>query len=395
MADLKQKPMHFPQGFLFGAASSSHQVEGNNTNNDWSAAEATGKVPPSGAAADHFRRFPEDFYLASQIGLNAVRISIEWSRIEPKEGEFDPSAMSHYRQVLQEAKKQGLSRMVTLHHFTLPKWLSETGGFERKDAAQLFARYAKHVAEELSTEVALWTTINEPEVYAVMGYRYGIWPPFQKSFWRWLKLHRSLIAAHKAAYHAVKNVLPHTKIGLVKNNADYQPVHKGNPVEWLIAKFLQYTRNDFLFLRTRKENDFLGLNYYFYHPVDWLHLKQSLDIHTNTEPKTDMGWRIYHPGLYHVLCDLRKYRKSIYITENGLADATDTKRYNFIEQHLHSVARAIAAGVDVRGYYYWALTDNYEWSDGFSPRFGLIHINYETQARTIRPSAKIFKQIQT
>ena len=395
MQDSKQKPTHFPNGFLFGAASSSHQVEGHNKNNDWWAAENTGKVPRSGLAADHYHRFAEDFSLAHQIGLNAIRISIEWSRIEPVQGQFDPEAIAHYKQVLQAAKAQGLSRMVTLHHFTLPKWFAESGGFFRKDSAELFARYSKYVAEHLGEEVALWNTINEPEVYAVMGYRYGVWPPFQKKFWLWLKLHLRLIAAHKASYQAIKRVLPHTKVGLVKNNAYYKAVHKWNLIEWLIVKFLNYTRNDFLFLRTGNENDFLGVNYYFYHPIDWLHLKQSLNIRTEQEPKTDMGWRIFAPGLYFMLMGLKKFRKPIYITENGLADAADTKRYDFINDHLQATARAIAAGLDVRGYYYWALTDNYEWADGFGPRFGLINIDYQTQARSIRASSKIFNQIHS
>ncbi len=395
MADLKQKSWQFPKGFLFGAASSAHQAEGNNTNNDWSQAESAGRVPRAGMAADHYNRFAEDFGLAKQIGLNAIRLSIEWSRVEPTPGQFNAAAIAHYRQVLREAKAQGLSRMVTLHHFTLPDWLSNTGGFLRKDAANLFARYAAFIAHELGGEVELWNTINEPDVFAVMGFRYGAWPPFRKSLIQWMNVLRHLIAAHKAAYYAIKAVRPNAQIGLVTNNAHYAPVHAGNPIEWLIVKFLDYTRNDLLVQRIINQTDFLGVNYYFYHPIDWLHLKKSLDIRTSEEPKTDMGWRIYPRGLYHVLKSFQKYHKPIYVTENGLADAADSKRENFIAEHLQSVAQATSEGVDVRGYYYWALTDNYEWAEGYDPRFGLVAIDYATQARTIRPSAQIFKHMNS
>ncbi len=394
MADLKQKPLTLPPAFLLGAASSAHQAEGNNTKSDWWQAELAGKVPRSGPAADHYNKFAEDFGLAKQIGLNAIRLSIEWGRIEPSEGEFDASAIAHYRQVLQEAKAQGLSRMVTLHHFTLPIWLAESGGFLRKDSAKLFAKYAEHVARELGNEIELWCTINEPDVYTVMGFRYGIWPPFRKTSFQWLKVLNKLVEIHKAAYRAIKNILPEAQIGIAKNNAYYRSVHRYNLIEWSIVKFSNYTRNDYFLWRIRNQMDYMGLNYYFYHPIDWLHLKKSLDIHTQTEPKTDMGWRIYPQGLYRAIKSLRKYHKPIYVTESGLADAADAKRYDFIAQHLQATAQAIHEGCDVRGYYYWALTDNYEWVDGFGPRFGLIAIDYSTQARTIRPSSKIFSELK-
>lgn len=390
----KQKQLQFPEGFLLGAGSSAHQCEGNNIHNDWWYYEQQGKLPKSGTAADHYHRYEEDFRLTKQTGLNAIRISIEWSRIEPQEGQFDKTEIEHYRQVLRTAKDLGLSTMVTLHHFTLPLWLAQTGGFFRKDSAQVFGRFAELMTREMGSLVDYWCTINEPEVYAVMGYRYGIWPPFIRDLRKWFKLHWRLIAAHKAAYYAIKKVRPNTNAGLVKNNAYYKAVHSWNPLEHLLVKFLNYTRNDFMFLRTRKEMDFLGVNYYFYHPVDLFHLSKGLNIKVKEEPKTDMGWRIYPPGLYYVLNSLRKFKKPIFITENGLADRSDSKREEFIAGHLHSVLRAISGGVDVRGYYHWALTDNFEWADGFGPRFGLIEIDYQTQQRKVRESAKILKQFK-
>jgi beta-glucosidase len=392
MPGQKPKPFRLPSTFLYGAASSAHQVEGNNTHSDWWFEEQRGKLPKSGQTADHYNRFAEDFGLAKEIGLSAMRVSLEWSRIEPQPGQFDTSAIQHYRQVLQEMKLQGLTRMVTLHHFTLPQWLAERGGFASRNSIALFTRYARFVAKELGSEIDLWVTINEPEVYTFMSSLRGLWPPFSKNPFRALTIFNNLAKAHNHAYRAIKTAQPEAQIGLAKNNVYNEPFR---PRHWLdrgAVRLNNWFANHWFLNKIKHRLDFIGLNYYFYHSltVSWRGIVQkNLD-----GPKSDMGWRTYPKGLYYLLKDLSQtYRKPIYITENGIANARDDMRQDFIRQHLSWTAAAVAEGCDVRGYFYWSLTDTYEWQDGFDPKFGLIEIDFATQKRTVRPSAQIVKEL--
>ncbi len=390
----KQKSFKLPEDFLYGAASSSHQVEGNNTNNDWWHEEQAGKLPPSKDATDHYNRYAEDFSLAKQIGLNSMRISIEWSRIEPEVGHWNMEAVEHYRKVLREMKAQGLTRMVTLHHFTLPMWAYKKGGFGNSEIIPAFKKYAQFIAQQLGDEIDLWNTINEPEVYTYMSSLRGIWPPFSKNPLRAYNVFSNMAEAHNHAYRAIKLEKPDAQIGVAKNNV-YNEAFNGN--SWLdqTAVSINNWYGNHWFLNKIKDNlDFIGLNYYFYHSlhVDWKGVRQR-----NTDgPKSDMGWRTFPEGIYHLLVDLaEKYRKPLYITENGIANAHDDMRKDFIRQHLYWTSKAIERGADVRGYFYWSLTDTHEWQDGFDPKFGLIEIDFENdKKRTIRPSADIFRDLQ-
>lgn len=392
-----------PKGFLLGAASSAHQVEGSNMNSNWWVAESAGLVPKSGDACDHYNRYEEDFGIAQDIGLNSFRISIEWSRIEPLEGKWDKVAIEHYRKVLKKMKQLGLARMVTLHHFTLPQWLSEKGGFETDLGPAAFGRFAWFIAQNLGEDIDLWCTINEPEVYVGMGYNMGKWPPFKKSKVLGYKVLRNLVTAHKKAYEAIKEVLPEANIGLAKNNAYYEAYRHGNIVDKLLVWVSNRFGNNYFLRKTATHLDFIGLNYYFYNSLKFSISGGLKDMnfnflanHPDDPPqiqRSDMGWRTFSEGLYHLLKDLKRYGKPIYITENGIANAHDDMRKDFIRQHLYWVRKAFDEGVDVRGYFYWSLTDNYEWSDGFAPLFGLVEINYQTQERKIRKSAEVIKEI--
>lgn len=401
-ADRTETKINLPEDFLLGAASSAYQVEGGNFNSDWWKHEQEGRLPKSGSACDHYNRYDEDFGIAKELGMNAFRISIEWSRIEPLENQWNPVAIEHYRKVLRKMKDLKLSRMVTLHHFTLPQWLSEKGGFETKEGSEAFARFAWFVARNLGEEVDLWCTINEPEVYVSGGYKIGKWPPFKKSLLLALRVERNLIEAHKAAFRAIKEAVPQAKVGIVKNNVYYEPYRKRNPFDRLAAFLADRFGNHYFLRKIRNETDFIGLNYYFYDrlKVEWKTVREmNFNFahnrpETEAVPRSDMGWRTYPEGLFHLLLDLRRYRKPVYITENGIANARDDMRKDFIREHLYWVGEAIANGVDVKGYYYWSLTDNYEWADGYGPRFGLVEIDYGTQKRTIRPSASVFKEIK-
>lgn len=404
MAILQETKLQFPKGFLLGAAAAAHQVEGNNTNSDWWYWEQQGKLPKSGAACDHYNRFDEDFGLASQIGLNAMRISIEWARIEPQEGRWDGSTVEHYKKVLQSMKAHGLTRMVTLWHWTLPKWLADKGGFETKEGVEAFGRFAWFVAQNLGKEVDLWVTINEPEVYALASYKQGIHPPFKQSLLLTWRVLENLIEAHRAAYKAIKEALGDVPIGIAQNNAYFEPYSKHNPLDRLTTLIMDRISNHYFLQKIQNYQDFIGLNYYFHNVIkfNWRHGFREMNDNFNFGQmklddainRSDMGWFLYPEGIYHLLLDLKKYQKPIYITENGLADGVDNRRPKFLHETLGWLVKAIADGVDLRGYFHWSLTDNYEWHNGFGPRFGLVEIDYVTQARKVRPSAKIFKEVQ-
>jgi beta-glucosidase len=390
----KQKSFKLPAAFLYGAASSAHQVEGNNVNNDWWHEEQLGKLPKSGVAADHYNRFREDFNLAHKIGLNAMRISIEWSRIQPEPDVWDMEEVAHYRKVLHEMKAKGLTRMVTLHHFTLPIWLYNKGGFENSQIVFAFMHYAKFIAENLGDEIDLWNTINEPEVYTYMTSLRGMWPPFSSNPLRAFAVFRNMAKAHNVAYEAIKSVRPDAQIGMAKNNVYNEAFKAKSWLDTAAVKLNNWFANDWFLNKIKDNLDFIGLNYYFYHSltVSWGGIQQRNLV----GPKSDMGWRTYPKGIYYLLTGLaKKYNKPIYITENGIANARDDMRKDFIRQHLYWTSQAMAEGADVRGYFYWSLTDTHEWQDGFDPKFGLIEIDFATQKRTIRPSADIFKELQS
>lgn len=383
--------LKFPKDFLLGAACSAHQTEGNNTHSDWWHYEQIGRLPKSGLACDFYNRYVEDFDLARRIGLNSIRISIEWARIEPEEGRFDHAALGHYLTMLREMKTRGLIRTVTLQHFTLPQWIAKKGGWE-KNLNDYFGKYAQIVAEKLGSEIDLFFTINEPEVSTLLSYVRGVHPPFKQNIFLVPKVIHNMISAHKAMYRSITNVLPGAKIGIVKNNVYYEPYRLNHPLDRIIAFVSSYFGNHYILRRIRNQANIIGLNYYFTNTVafSWTH---GVEIKNTTDPKSDMGWRTYPKGLYYVLSELKQYHKPVYVTENGIANARDDMRKRFIREHLESVKQAMDEGLDVRGYYYWSLTDNYEWHDGFGPRFGLIEINYETLVRTIRSSAVIFKEL--
>ena len=210
--------MLFPKGFLWGAASASYQVEGGIENNDWAQAAREGKVPVCGKATDHYNRYEADFDIAKSLGHNAHRLSIEWSRIEPEESRFNEDEIEHYRKVLRSLRSRGLEPFVTLWHFTLPLWFSNKGGFQNPNAPEIFARYCEYVISKLGNEANFWMTINEPLVWASIGYVAGKWPPFKKNIFSFHFVTNKLINAHKLAYHKIKKINPNLSVGIAKHN---------------------------------------------------------------------------------------------------------------------------------------------------------------------------------
>ena len=388
----------FPKNFLFGAATPAHQVEGNNTN-DWSEWEESperigdlkkrGLNPEefiSGKACDHYTRFREDFDIAGELGHTAHRFSIEWSRIEPMQGTFDEDAIAHYREVIKALRERNIEPFVTLWHWPVPLWLRDIGGVESKEFPKFFERYVHKVVSELGSEVKFWITLNEPEIYASNSYFRGKWPPRKKNVFAYLKVLHHLIQAHRFAYTDIKKLKPEAQVGIAKNNV-YFEAYQNTFINRAIKFAADWWWNQYFLRRIKNYQDFIGLNHYFHNRINLGFNKNENKILSN------MGWELYPEAIHEVLMDLKQYDKPVYITENGLADAKDEHRAWFIRQSLEQVDRAVSSGADVRGYLHWSLLDNFEWSDGFGPKFGLVEVDYKTLERRVRPSAWEYKKL--
>ena len=386
---MPNETFEFPKGFLWGAATSAHQVEGNNKN-DWTewesspqrVADLVGRnLNPgdyiSGEACDHYRRFRSDFDIAKSLGHNAHRFSIEWSRIEPEEGKFNEHEIEHYREVVKALRERGIEPFVTLWHWTLPLWVRDRGGWESPDIAARFALYCKRVAEEFRQDIKFWAVLNEPQYWLWRAYFQGDFPPHKRNFFAAARVHQHLVQAHKAAYRALKAVNQDFSVGVVESTGWFEP--------HVARFFLQGIRNFLFPSRVRGNFDFFGLNYYRRETLFGKHGAGSI---------SDIGWDIYPDGFYAIAKECyRRFKKPIIVTENGIADANDTKRAAYIRDHILAMRKAMQEGVDVRGYLHWSLLDNFEWDSGFGPRFGLVEVDYKTQERKIRASALEYKKI--
>lgn len=418
---MKNDNLKFPKNFFWGAAAASQQVEGNNINN-WSkwekenaehlACEAKNnwqewqkkKFPEmfeaqnyiSGLSCNHYNRFSEDFDIAKNLGLNAFRISFEWSRIEPEQGKFSDKEIEHYKEVITALRERCLEPFITLWHWTLPLWVSKTGGWENKETIKHFLKYAEKIVGEFK-DIKFFIPINEPTIYTGMSYVTGKFPPNVKSLKRSNMVLKNLIAAYKETYNLIHEKLGKgVMVGNANNLHSHIPFRKWHPLDILAAKILNYIRDVRSLKWTLRYEDFIGLNYYFRDTVKfvlWGGKYGIFDIKNPDRWVSDMGWDIYPKGIYNVLIFLKKYKKPIYITENGIADRDDKSREKFIEEHLFWIQKAMEEGADVRGYFYWSLTDNFEWDKGFWPRFGLVEIDYKTLKRKIRPSAYAYRDI--
>ncbi|MFH1398008.1 MAG: glycoside hydrolase family 1 protein [Candidatus Omnitrophota bacterium] len=391
----------FPQGFLWGAATSSHQVEGNNINNDWWEWEKSANLKEtSGLACRHYEFFKEDFDLAQSLNHNCHRFSIEWSRIFPYREELSFQEFSHYREVILALKERGLEPIVSLHHFTNPLWFSKLGGWENPESPEYFLYFVRKVVEEFADKVKYWVTINEPMVYVYYSYIIGSWPPQKKSFSKARRVTNNLIAAHIRSYKLIRDIyknkgLPLPQVSIAKNMQAFVPCK--NTLRDKLAVYLRDKSFNFDLLdklAQAKTLDFIGVNYYSRSLVEtssWsvnnLLTRVCQDNHSPC-PKNSMGWDIYAQGLYDLLLKLKKYNLPVMILENGICTADDVQRWDFICQHLKSISSAMAKGIKVLGFIYWSLLDNFEWDKGFGPRFGLIDVEYNNFRRTVRESAR-------
>jgi beta-glucosidase len=403
----------FPKGFLWGAATSSHQVEGGTLNNwsDWEkknaerlAGEAEKKWQDwqkkkfpemfdpqnyiSGQACDHYNRYEEDFDVGKSLEHNAHRFSIEWSRIEPEEGRFSEEGIKHYQKVLEALRKRGMEPFVTLWHWTNPLWLEAKGGCESREFPFYFSRYAKFVVERLGNSVIFWVTLNEPTSVIADAYLRGNWPPGKRSFVSAWKVFKNFAKAHNQAYVAIHSVSSRAKVGFANILHSFEAYRKNSWLDGISIHVGAYLINKRMLNLTKDSHDFMTIQYYFHN-----RFKFPKKIRLGDKPVNDLNWEIFPAGIYFIINWLKKYDLPIYVTENGLADADDSMRAQFIKDHLYWIYKSISEGADVRGYFYWSLLDNFEWDKGFWPRFGLIEVDRKTLERRIRPSAYEYKKI--
>lgn len=413
----------FPADFRWGTATSSHQVEGNLTNNDWHAAEELGgyiyENQRAGLACDWWNRAEEDFDRMAELDQNAHRLSIEWSRVEPSQGVWDEDALLRYREMLQGLRQRGIEPMVTLHHFTNPLWLAEQGGWENEQVVAWFERYARKVVSALGDLTDIWCTINEPAVMIGQAYGLGSFPPGKKDFNAALRVGINVVRAHAAAYHAIHELLPAAQVGLAKHMMVWTPWRPWLPNDRLAARLLEHIfnqlplmmmtegvmrvpgRRSILLPEAANSLDWLGVNYYQRYRIRFSPLRRAvLPMEPRTKPGVLKGpgpWGEIHPqGMFVTLRKLwRRYKLPLVVTENGIPDATDTHRPTFIVSHLNQIWQAMADRIPVWGYYFWSLVDNFEWTEGYNPhfRFGLIGVDFETQERHVRTSGHLYGAI--
>jgi beta-glucosidase len=388
----------FPEGFLWGAGTSSFQVEGNNFDSEWWYWEQVNVAVSmrSGLACNQYQLFDEDFKLAKELEHNSHRLSIEWSRIEPKNGEFNLVEIDHYKKVLKSLKDKGFTVMLTLWHFSNPEWFAEAGGWTSSSAPKYFARFVEKIAPELSEYVDFWVTINEPGVYTFMAYLggddSGPFPPAHKSKMLAAKATWNMARGHKKVYKILKKYKK--PIGIAQNVQSFEADHEHSIREGLAVILSDLVVNHLFYFLTKGYHDFLGLNYYFNYRYDIKHgfIPEMVNAEKEKRDVSDLGWEVYPEGIFDVLTDLSD-GIPIYITECGLASTNDDRRTRFLLNYLQEVYRAIAAGANIKGFFYWSLIDNFEWKRGFEPRFGLIEVDYTTQKRIVRPSALVYKEI--
>jgi beta-glucosidase len=393
----------FPASFLFGTATAATQVEGHCTTSDWYAfAAQPGRVHGGDrpdVACDSWHRWRDDIALQVSLGMNAYRLSIEWARIEPAAGALDHAALDEYRRMLGALRDAGIEPMVTLHHFTLPSWIADRGGVLSADFADQLARFARVAARALGDLCHLWITVNEPNVLAAQSYLLGVWPPAKRNPVLAFRAHGRLLAAHHAAYRALKETRPDASVGVAHHLRVMTPER---PLlrDRLAARALRHVFNDAFAdaVCNAGTQDFFGVNYYSRDVVRFSpHSPAELFVHRGVPPTSevsDLGWEIYPEGLGQVVRTWsRRSNLPVYVTENGIADAQDSRRASFLRRHLAELARAISDGIDVRGYFHWSLLDNFEWADGYAPRFGLAAVDYTTQERRLRESARVYSRI--
>jgi beta-glucosidase len=399
----------FPPDFYWGASTSAYQVEGSIEDNNWGnwveensvqkVIEYEDKRPDyisdenyedacnpenyiTGSACNSYNEYKKDVELLKKLGLNSYRFSIEWSRIEPEKGEFSEEGIQYYKNLVRELRKNNIEPFVTCWHWPVPTWLEEEGGLVSKDIPEYFARYVEFLVENLGEDVNYWMTINEPIVVSFASYMLGDWPPQKRNPILFYKSLNNLVDMHKMGYSVIKEYDEDLQVSVAKQNA-YVESYNNNPVNKLIANIGRYLWNFWYLDKIKDDLDYIGLNYYFHRKVGIFGLRDE------KEPLNDMGWWMDPSGISYPIKELwDRYNLPIYITENGLADREDKDRKWWLDKTMEALKESLNEGVDLRGYLHWSLLDNFEWAEGFWPRFGLA-----TRDREIKESGYYYRDI--
>jgi len=417
-----QASYHFPRGFLWGTATASHQVEGNNTNNQWWQWEQDGHTAgKSGLACDWWGgRWKEDFDRAAEGGQNAHRFSVEWSRIQPTPDTWDEDALERYRSMLRGLRERGLTPMVTLHHFTDPLWLAEYGSWETEEVIPLFEKFVRKTVEALKEYCTLWCTLNEPNGYALNGYVHqgvAVFPPGKDNTRLAFRVMAIMVRAHAAAYHAIHEIQKEARVGFALNYRSFVPYRAWSPLDRLSVK-TAFTALNVGFpsalatgvMRTpfgsvkvaeaKGTQDYFGFNYYTRDFITFdLRKPKMLFAHNFYAKDADLSHNKFMANEPDGMFEGLKWivgmfpNLPILITENGIEDADDHVRPRYIAQHIHQMWRAVNFNWPVRGYFHWSLVDNFEWERGWTQRFGLWGLDLESQKRIKRPSADFYAEI--
>ncbi len=414
----------FPKDFKWCTATAGHQNEGNNVNSDWWEWEKREGWPEAGIADDHWNRLEEDTKLLSDLNLKQFRMSIEWAKIEPQPGVWDWNAVQHYKNELALLKERGIQPLVTLYHWIFPKWVRDRGGFEWSGTPQAMARFADFVITHIAPEVVDWITINEPMVHLTLGYAADRQPPARRgekgAMKSLIEPMIGLLKSHAAMYWALKQKAAwqdrEIRISIAHHLRNFDPLSSFNLLDVIGANIFDYAFNwmvpdaiqtgrlkvwipgqvdvDEEIPGLKGTQDYFGLNYYTRDRVH-VDLTGAPDKWLITEPDPDK-MELYPAGFYRVLKDIHKRYPdlTVFVTENGLSDGADLKRQSFLENHLYALHKAMSEGVSVRGYCYWTLMDNFEWTLGYVPKFGLYEVDRaDGLKRTPRPSAFFFSAL--
>jgi beta-glucosidase len=406
----------FPPDFVFGVATAAYQVEGH-IENDWSAWERSQALKHSaGGAVDHWNRYQNDYQLARDVGAEAFRVSLEWARIEPERGRIDERALDGYRTRLLAMRASGLRPVVTLHHFTHPGWFHAATPWHTPESVSAFRAYAKVCSEVLRGLDALVLTFNEPVVLMLGGYVKGLIPPGLVDPSLAMPALANMARAHVAAREELHAAIGPVPVGTSQNMLAFTADRNWHPLDHALVRladvaynhaFLEALCSGTLRVRMpglftaraeiaggRNSLDFVGVNYYTRTRLRFVPRRPFFEFHYRDpflRGLTDIGWEQYPEGFGQLLREVRRYGLPIWVTENGIDDRRGDRRSAFLYAHWRELLLARAAGADVRGYLYWSLLDNFEWLEGWGPRFGLYRVDFTTLQRTRTAACDYFR----
>ena len=402
--------------FLWGVATSAFQIEGS-PHADWTDWDPFARVQPG--MTGHYERFREDIALLRSLGVNAYRFSVEWSRIQPREGIWDESVLAHYRMLVEELLASGIEPVLTLHHNTHPAWFHESTPWYGDRGADRFAAFTRRVVDAMPA-VRTWITFNEPMVMIVGGYLDGCLPPGIRDRNVAVRALAGLLDAHARAYAIIHQRIPGARVGIAHNMAAFAPLRPWNPLDRMLSRLgrrgfnlaileafrtgrtqlkLPFARALALEAPVQGTLDFLGVNYYqrlhlrFCMPLRGSHALEVVHRDGGGCGLTDMGWEEHPEGLAAVLREAAAVGVPLMLTENGIATTDDARKISFIRRHVEALDAARLAGIDIRGYFYWSLTDSYEWLHGMHKRFGLYRVDWRTLERIPTAASVYFTEL--